>query len=97
MEEYLGMLGRNKQCPQDEALALQVSLQLVVQRTVELRDKQNLERYQAEIAASDASSTSKQPLPASFYLKAVEKELQAIRDSVPPELQREGKCYCSGS
>lgn len=91
MGEHLSIIGENKQCPQDEVLALEVRLQLLVHRTIELRDKQNLERYQAKMEASNGASALREPLPALFYLKPVETELQAIRDSIPPELQREGK------
>ena len=91
MEEYLGIIGNNKQCPQDEVLAFQVRLQLLVHRTVELRDKQSLDRYKAQVEAPDGCSASRESLPAPFYLKAVEAELQAIRNSIPPELHREGK------
>ncbi|KAL4739342.1 hypothetical protein BDV11DRAFT_187807 [Aspergillus similis] len=77
MEGYLRDIEGTTPCPTDKTLALQVRLQRLVQRAVEMRDQQ------------EADSCQTCPMLASVYVKTLQAQLQDIRASLPPELKQE--------
>jgi hypothetical protein len=81
MEECLRVVGANGECSTDEAFTYQVRLQLLAQRAVQVRERQEV----------DHSHPATAPLPAFFYLKALQGQLQDLRGSLSPTLQQQGK------
>jgi hypothetical protein len=82
MEEHLRLVGASKECASDEALALQVRLQLLIQRALQAREEET------------EQSTTKTVSPA-FYLKAFQSELQTIKDAISPRMQQHGELHAS--
>ncbi|KAL4745584.1 hypothetical protein BDW72DRAFT_52736 [Aspergillus terricola var. indicus] len=77
MEGYLRDIESTTPSPTDKTLALQVRLQRLVQRAVEMRDQQEADSYQTS------------PMLASVCVKTLQAQLQDIRTSLPPELEQE--------
>jgi hypothetical protein len=79
LENCLQMLAENKECPTDILLAILVRLQLITERI-------------AQAPWNDGSTESLTPrAPATFYLKALETQLQDCKQTIPPEFQQNGK------
>lgn len=79
MEEGLRAISSNKDCPTDETFAFQVRLQLLAQRAVHAREQQE--------ASNPNPKTT--PPPAFLYLNALRAQLQELRGSLSPELERQ--------
>lgn len=79
MEGYLRDIDGTTPCPTDRMLALQVRLQCLVQRAVEMRDQQEVDPFQTS------------PLLTGFYLKTLQGHLHELRTSIPDKLEQEGK------
>ncbi|KAL4997557.1 hypothetical protein BDV10DRAFT_186149 [Aspergillus recurvatus] len=79
MEGYLRDIEGTTPCPTDKMLALQVRMQRLVQRAVEMRDQQEADPCQSS------------PMLTSLYVKTLQAQLQDIRASIPPELEQEAK------
>lgn len=77
MEEGLRAISSNKECPTDEAFALQIRLQLLAQRTLHLREQQE-SNYPNYITA---------PPPCFFYLNALRGQLQELKASISSKLE----------
>ncbi len=83
MEEGLRLIGMYKECPTDKGFTFQVRLQLLAQRAAHIREQREADRANA----TAASTTS---LPAILYLKALQGQVQEMRDSLTPEIQPRG-------
>ncbi|KAL1881220.1 hypothetical protein Daus18300_001071 [Diaporthe australafricana] len=68
MEEFLGIISTNAECPMDASFALHIRLQQIAQKTVQLRERRELDL-----------SEGRAPAPAIFYLKALEAQLEQLR------------------
>lgn len=81
MEEGLRAISSNKECPTDEAFALQIRLQLLAQRTLHLREQQE-SNYPNYITA---------PPPCFFYLNALRGQLQELKASISSKLESQSE------
>ncbi len=79
MEECLRVLSEKKECPSDELFLCQVRCQLLSQRMI-----------QAPQLPEDVGQPESR-VPAAFYLKALQSNLQQIRGAVSPTLQADGE------
>jgi hypothetical protein len=77
MEEALHVIEMNKACPSDETFAIQVRLQVLAQKALNMREPQ------------EADHTT--PYATSMYLKVLHGQLKELKASVSPHLQRRGK------
>ena len=79
MEECLRAVGANHACPTDGAFAYQVRLQLLGQRAAQVREQHNIDHPQTA------------PPPTFLYLKALQAQLQELRETLSPTLKQQGK------
>ncbi|KAI1098443.1 putative C6 transcription factor [Jackrogersella minutella] len=79
MEEGLRAIASNKECPTDEAFAVQIRLQLLAQRTLFIREQQGENHPHVATA----------PLPTFVYLNSLHGQLNELRESISSELEQE--------
>ncbi|KAI0385678.1 putative C6 transcription factor [Hypomontagnella monticulosa] len=79
MEEGLQAISLNEDCPTDQTFAFQVRLQLLAERSVHAREQQE----------ASNSNPNKASLPAFLYLNALRAQLQELRGSLSPVLERQ--------
>lgn len=79
MEECLCAVGANQTCPSDEGFALQVRLQLIAEKAIEVREHQSNE------------TSSSGPTAPFLYIKALQSHLKDLQCSLSPELQQQRK------
>jgi hypothetical protein len=83
MEDGLAAISTNKNCPTDAALAIQVRLQLLAQKSVQVHQQQQLEQGQV-------ASTEMTPFPALMALTTLQGQLQELQMSLSPGLPQRG-------
>ncbi|KAH8664499.1 hypothetical protein BX600DRAFT_464559 [Xylariales sp. PMI_506] len=81
MEKFLHLIEASTDCPTDRSLALQVRLQLLVQKASQVREQQELSH--AALSESGAGTT----IPSFLYLKVFHTQLQSIKSTITPEDQ----------
>jgi hypothetical protein len=80
MEEGLRIIEMNKEYSSDQAFVCQVRLQLLAQRVYQIREQHAL-----------TAITGIPPVPASFYLKVLQGQLQDLKSLLSPHLPQVGK------
>lgn len=85
MDESLRALEANKDSPADATLAIQVRLQLLAQKALQIREQQ-------EWDFARASLTSGSSLSANLYIRTLRAQLHQLGDSLPTALQQRGEC-----
>jgi hypothetical protein len=83
METGLAAISTNKNCPTDAALAIQVRLQLLAQKSVQIHQQQQLE--QGQVATTEMTS-----LPALMALATLQGQLQELQMSLSPGVPQRG-------
>ncbi|CAK7237307.1 hypothetical protein SBRCBS47491_009931 [Sporothrix bragantina] len=86
MEEGLQLIENSQQSPSDADLAVQVRLQIFVQRAALVREQQEADRALSSSFA--AVSTATAPVSTNMYMKLLQDQLKELRDSFSPRLQR---------
>jgi hypothetical protein len=82
MEDGLAAISSNHDCPTDATLAMQVRLQLLAQKSVQVHQQQQLE--QGQVVASEMPT-----LPALMALTTLQGQLQDIQMSLAPALRQQ--------
>jgi hypothetical protein len=77
MEECLQQLVLTKELPSDEILALQIKLQLLVEKV-------------SHTVWNDGGNTKTAKIHSEVYLKALRNQWQELKDSIPVEHQQNG-------
>lgn len=86
MEEYLVLVEATKECPNDEAFAAQIRLQLFAHKVVEFRESHALNHSDAsKIAATNGFSDL-------LYLKTIQTQLRGLESTLSSSLQQQGEC-----
>jgi len=74
MDECLEALALQEECPTDHALVQQVRLQLIVEKAARI-----------PLHSGEVKDTESLRIPAALYAKALQSQIQAVRDNVLPE------------
>lgn len=80
MDECIAVLAENKEQPTDVLLIHLVKLQLLVEKV-----------GQAPWYEGYGDATGSTVAPPTFYLKALQAQLQNLKEKIPPDIQRNGK------
>lgn len=83
-EEPLRAIEANTEYPSDVAFVFQVRLQLLAQKSVEVREQQE---WDAACVVSDRGPA----LSAKFYIRNLQQQLRQLSDSLPTELPERSK------
>lgn len=85
MEEGLHAIEKNENCPSDKAFAFQVRLQLLAQKMIQVRERQEADGIDI------LTPSTLPPAPASLYLGVLQKQLQELKASFSPNFKETGK------
>ncbi|CAK7205512.1 hypothetical protein SEUCBS139899_008288 [Sporothrix eucalyptigena] len=88
MEEGLQLLETSQQSPSDANFAVQVRLQIFIQRAALVREQQEADRALTTVAGSPMASTQATPMSTNLYMKLLQGQLKELRDSFSHHLQR---------
>lgn len=81
MENGLAAISANRDCPTDAVFALQIRLQLIAQRTVQVKQQHQMEQ--------GLSVTESAALPALMTITTLQGQLQQLQTSLPPHMSQQ--------